>query len=307
MKTFTLFILSCLLTSILYAQTPIHNGEMEEWRTINGYEEPLGPNGDTLYWAHLNRLSLLSGLAPTTLFKESNDVWEGDYAVRLTSGNLALLPIGAILCTGVFEPDIDDLTNSIKLGQPFADKPSKFSGYYQYLPEGDDACAITAQLTKYNTALGQRDTIAEANFTTEETIDSYTLFDLEFEYYSEDTPDTIVVVFTPSLYANELIAFAGSTLYIDGVNLSYEDVAIPMMPEKRLNLYPNPANQILYLDFDEAVEIRLFSSDGSLVKQAQLSPIQNQLDTSNLPSGVYLYQLFQEDELLDGGKIEIAR
>lgn len=62
-------------------------------------------------------------------------------------------------------------------------------------------------------------------------------------------------------------------------------------------IYPNPASDKLYIDFDQlrAVKVSLFDVQGQLVLEQNLAELRNHLDISQLKSGVYLIKLEGKD------------
>lgn len=309
--------LLCLLLLSLFCATKaqdIDGGSFENWRDINGYEEPVGANGDTLFWGTNNKLSLLGG-GPLTTFRESEDVYQGNYAVKLVSKYWDLEPqplgVAAILASGYFEANIADLTKSFRLGRPWTTRPTRFKGYYKYFPQEDDQCAIYARLTKYNTDSGQQDTIGEASLTVFETVNEYTAFDLEFDYVSNETPDSITIVFTPSAYGYEFLIGGNSTLLIDEVSLSYDPIDIQLIGENpMLQLYPNPSTGQLQIqgDLSEVQSLEIFDLQGALVySQAFESTNNSALDLSYLANSTYLYRFKLHNEKQSTGFLEISR
>lgn len=78
------------------------------------------------------------------------------------------------------------------------------------------------------------------------------------------------------------------------------------------NAYPNPASDILNLDFDfpvevESASVRIVNVLGSVVAQQDINTMDNKigLDISNLNDGIYFYSLFINDEVYRTEKIII--
>jgi len=297
--------------SILLQAQGLPEADFENWTEINGYEEPGGPTQE--FWGTNNKLSLLGG-GPLTTFKETEDVYAGQYSVRLVSTLWDLQPqplgIPAILASGFFEANIADVTQSFRLGRPWSSRPSRFKGYYKYLPQGGDQCAIYARLTRYNESTGLQDTIGEASLSVFDTMADYAAFDLEIEYRSEETPDTITIVFTPSAYGQDFQIGENSTLLIDDVSLSYGGVDIAIVGENQsLQTYPNPSTGAFRLrgnisNFDK---ISIYDQSGQLVKTQSIMPNQDAFDFSTLASGQYIFSLSGPSSSKYNGLLTISK
>lgn len=70
-----------------------------------------------------------------------------------------------------------------------------------------------------------------------------------------------------------------------------------------LSLYPNPASETLNISDKNGLvtEFRLYNNLGVEVLRA--APVQNSLDISQLPAGIYLYQALKDGDLLGSGKL----
>lgn len=301
-KFFTILICILLSCAFVNAQTPVENANFEEWVDDTGgdYDEPAG------YWATLNAISKLFPIAPVTASKETDNVHAGNFAVRLESKSFLIAPIGGLLATAFFDTQVVDPTTALKTGQPFTDKPTHFSGWYDYKPEADDSATIALQLTKW--VDGAQLLVAEAGIFVHETTE-YTNFDLEVEYFSEETPDSILIVFGSSAGAEDFNIQVGSVLYIDDISISYEDddpSGIDLRDGDRfVKLYPNPASDLIAIEFNDwsgkgAFEV--VDLQGRLVYSDQTKDENYQLSVSNWEAGHYFYQYISQS-----GRQEIGR
>jgi|GEM_PF-892729 len=303
--------------TFLFAQeeTPIENNSFEDWGFYdidnNGnptnYEVPGG------YWVTGNKISLIAqGEIPLVVYKESKDVYDGNYAARLVSGVWGDpdtgVKLAALLGTGEFEPDFSNPLNSYKPGKPFSARPLKFTGYYKYIPvnieEGLDSLEIYAILTKWNTTTLKADTIGTAYMTHGDATTEWTYFDLPMQYVSAETPDTVIIVFTPSkdgrLFPPPYVG-NGSTLMVDLVNFEYPvgiaDLGTP------LSLFPNPSFDrihIQYADRENADEWIIVNSAGAEVSHQQIiqSNFSIEVEIGDLPPGIYHFQTLKNRQIL---------
>lgn len=69
---------------------------------------------------------------------------------------------------------------------------------------------------------------------------------------------------------------------------------------ENLLIYPNPTQEILYINTEKSVNYRLINARGQLLMHGNVEPEQG-IDVNQLPQGVYLVQLF------DGGKMYVRK
>ncbi len=70
------------------------------------------------------------------------------------------------------------------------------------------------------------------------------------------------------------------------------DNRIPEMNNTQIRVYPNPTQDILFVDgLKENSTIRLFSIDGRLVETYHVTGTQTQLEVNALQQGIYLLQM----------------
>ena len=193
---------------------PVETGlnlNFETWDVVtqNGitYEEPSGG-----FWATLNPLAKLNG--PITVVK-TNDKQNGSYAALLETKVWGDITIPGLLVVGTF------LTQDpfIFQGKPYTEKPISVNGYYKYLPQNADTAIFYAKLSKFNSLKGYQDTIAEASFTVNSEISEYQNFSLPFVYNSNDTPDSLTIIFVSSIQGQNFMGQNGSKLYIDNISI----------------------------------------------------------------------------------------
>ena len=75
--------------------------------------------------------------------------------------------------------------------------------------------------------------------------------------------------------------------YLGGETSSIQNLKIPKC---LVNIYPNPSTGIINFDCDENMNIRIYNSIGSLVKEINCSGIQT-LDMSNQSAGLYTIKI----------------
>ncbi len=201
------------------ASNVLPNMDMEEWIATPNYENPF-PHG---VWASANKVADLNpAIYPVLLFK-TDDAYSGTYAAKMVTNEAIGMPLLAgSLSTGLFSVNMENPLKSLIRGVPYKSRPLKFLGYYKYSGVGGDSCEIRTTLSKWNVAEHKRVIIAEAIYRTTDTIEEYTLYDLEVIYFSSDVIDTIEMVFAASAGGENFQGKVGSTLYVDDFSLIFE-------------------------------------------------------------------------------------
>jgi len=137
----------------------------------------------------------------------------------------------------------------------------------------------------------------------------------------DEDGNELQVINDVELYMDEPFLVEGKT-YIKGRNASYETViyqAAGTLPCKTcsssestptqkasekvydINVFPNPTtNQItLAINTDKTgMKVHIYSTDGKLVKSASVVNGNNLIDTADLVSGTYIYNVVTDDELI---------
>lgn len=297
MRTF-FFICFLLIRLLVCGQIP-ENG-FENWSpsATGNFEEPSGA-----WWTTLNSLKNLGG--PVTVTKTS-DAYSGNYAARLETKQWGTFLLSGLLVSGVF------VNNSpfIIQGKPFQGRPTRFRGYYKYISVNSDSAAIFAMLTKFNSATGKRDTLADVRFAVLNSTSDYVLFDIPFHYYFSDIDsDSIDIVFSSSAGGNDFKGQVGSTLWVDEIMLEFPNgVNTFLLDVFSMSLYPNPVSEILSVDFKGEIDdnmIVINSMDGKVVKRICVEKNKFDIHVKDLLSGYYTVNLFHLGYLIDSKKIEI--
>lgn len=209
-------------STCLYAQQ-VANSDFEEWTLTEGsggfksYEEP--SNG----WASGNgAIHIAMGADPVC--EKSEDAAQGKYSAKLTTRKIFGQIASGSLYTGKFVLNLSDPVKSALRGIPFTDSPTAFKGWYKYLPTDNDSATLYAVVSYWDG--NGRVTIAEARLLVKGTVDSWTEFAIPFTYTSTHAPDTIALVFASSAGGEFFKGSVGSTLYVDGIELTYDPMGV---------------------------------------------------------------------------------
>jgi hypothetical protein len=78
------------------------------------------------------------------------------------------------------------------------------------------------------------------------------------------------------------------------------DVGVRELEAFEVNVYPNPFNSVVYFDLERDLdELVVLAADGQLVmRRSDLVKGKNEIDFSELPSGMYLIQMFSEKQVV---------
>lgn len=290
------------------AQNAQLNGmDFESWNQ-NFYNVMFPSN---YYWENLPTSVWASSNAATTIVNDfccerTTDCHSGMYAAHLETKSIFGVPAAGNLFTGEFIPD--GFSSQALRGVPFTDKPESIKGYYKYTPANynngsatvPDTCAIYAILSYWDGA--QRVEIARAELYTSNVVISYTVFDLDFNYISTETPDTIAVVFASSKYGDLFEGGIGSTLLIDDVELVY-----PVGYAEK-NSFDRAWSNGDFWNFSFRTNanrtIQLFDATGRLIVSASSSEKLFSTSAQEFPHGVYLYQISEGHNMYSGKLIK---
>jgi hypothetical protein len=194
----------------------LSDGDFENWK-IQTEGEVSWEVPESGWWGSLNMLATLGG--PLTMTK-TTDAFSGNFAVQLETLNWGDdFPLPGIITAGYFDPE-KPISENLVLGRAFDKTPTMMSGYLKYFPVEQDTMVIYTNLTRFNPETGVRDTIAEGDFTSFDSITEYTKFEVFYDYYITDTePDTINVIFLTSVSGQQFLGHVGSKLIIDKVEM----------------------------------------------------------------------------------------
>lgn len=279
MKKTTLLLFSIafgLFANLAFGQTQPPNGNFETWTNENKAE----------HWT-----SSITFGAEINFMTQSAISHEGTSAGKIeTQEFMGMYVIPGVATYGVINVDVANQSAVVAGGRAFTEKPIKFSGWYQYSPQGTDSMIVLCLLTKFNSVSGVSDTVAAATFVTTETVSAYTQFNEEFQYLSTDiTPDTMNILVLSSGYS----ATAGSYVLIDDLKLEYAPVSVNNSEKIGYYLYPNPSNGVFHISLarNEQTSFTVFNHMGQKVLESSTSELHNVLDLSNLSKGLYLLEI----------------
>ena len=267
MQKFSSLLIVFLISTILMAQE-IPNAGFESWEDEIGYQEPES-------WQSINSVTAALGQVPVSA--DATAPYAGNYSLMLETKSIFGIGIPGFVTLGAFEIDILSMNYSLSGGVPYANRPGKFEGHFRYLPEGTDSCLIVAALFRNDGT--QRDTIGGAYFSTKNTVEAWTEFSVDFEYFSEENPDSLNIYIISS--ASEQ-ASVGTKLFIDELQLTGTAGINTLFNRHYAVWYKDGKNSITIKSnsfFKEGTNAKLYSIDGRL------------LFNTNIPQGMTEYTI----------------
>lgn len=299
MKQAFMLLLSCYFYQAT-AQNEIPNPGFEDWENggtfFNSYQNPQG-------WGTLNSATSLLGVETVKRTTNSQFVRSGNAAIKLETFYINLLnrPAQGICVTGNINID----TEEIEGGLSYNLRPDNFSGWYQYYPAGADTGQAAAILTKWNSVLQQRDTIAIAGKWFLGQTDVYQQFDEPFEYWSEESPDTLMVILVSSSQFEPVV---GSVMYIDDLNLNFTTLVQNPVSKSNIFVYPIPALDFIHFEFSENGIFEIFALNGNMVSSGSVNVGLNRISVDNWSSGIYLLKISTpHGELIGFSRIVVVK
>ncbi len=266
----------------------IPNSSFENWTQV-----PSAPMKNPTDWGTSNIKA--TGVNVETVTKDSLTPHTGSYCAKLTS--VKPMPFvnsiaPGLLTTGKFNMNLIAQTGTVSGGIPWTSRPQKFKGFFKSAPASGDQVFIACVLFKTNTATGKPDTVGQAYFTSTQTINTWTEWNIDFTYRTNDTPDTLNVIFMSS--DGRFTPKQGSVLYVDDV--SVEGLATEVVEEVRpskTSVYPNPATNMFIVESSNAIsQIIVRDILGKVVeKQTLVNAYQKAINCESYNMGIYIVEI----------------
>lgn len=231
--------------------------DFENWglNDKDKYQYPVEDDG-SLFWSSGNPGVALSGVKKDPLeypLRRTTDAYHGQYAAELVTrtgtalSNLVGIKLFAgSLYVGVFDPQsaLAAPLKATQFGQPYAGKPSRFTGYYKYQPGADyqdkagniipgmkDSCSIYAVLYRGTTRLDATNIhtsnriVAAAGIPDGGPRTAWTRFDIPFtevQPYSATEKLMLAIVASSSKDGDTYKGAIGSRLVLDSVQIVHQ-------------------------------------------------------------------------------------
>ncbi len=286
MKTILIYpLISLFLIFDLKAQIP--NNGFESWDGTDAIFGYVTTNG-------------LTALPPNvqSVFKTTN-AHSGNYACEMVATKVENKP------SGYFVPDFvgsifigKQYFNKVTPGISFPYKPTKFEFWFKYNPKGFDTANAQIALTRWDSILTKRDTIAIGFFEYNQ-LDtlSFIKASVTLTYLKPETPDTAMV----GISAIKITATsAGSRLIIDDLAFTGGNVGYPLFNKPiDFEVYPNPSGGIVHLKFNKnhpSISLNLYNLQGMEIWRTDIfQSSETTITTSQFETGIYLLKVRNEE------------
>ncbi len=303
-KTFTLLSLMLLIGVTVQAQIqyPV-NGNFESWATASF----AGQTYDSLVgWDTPQRLATALAVPDTVTYRTS-DANGGSAAVLMISKEVTIAGILTVVVpgsvsTGTFFVNLFTQEFGVTGGAAIDCKPTEMTGFYKYDPAGVDTANMVVLLTD---AAG--DTIADVTLQLDvATTGGYQPFTLPITYTGTTSPTVAQILITSSGVGGQ----DGSTLYADDVVLRGGDCVTGLFDvfsqPQAIEIIPNPAAEAVRfnLPLQNNADAAIMDLSGRTVLRINAVPGMNQVDVSQLATGVYVLRVAENGKTMYSGKFE---
>lgn len=242
-------------------------------------------------WSSLNDQTAPSSIY--TCLKGTPGVVGSAYIKLISKTVTGMGVVPAIAVSGT----LDMITRQAMSGFAFNERPESFAGKWQYMAYGSDQGFIAVALTKWNSMMMQRDTVAMVYHTLPGMVMSWANFSIPLVYMSGDTPDSCIIVLSAS-QANGAPAAANSYLYADEIGFTGLVAGVKSDEmSKNISFSPNPFKEVVNLNFSKLsnlpFSLEIYDLLGNKVKAMDQTEISayTTIQTSNLSKGVYMLHI----------------
>lgn len=285
-KQFLSIIAGVLLSVSAFAQIP--NNGFENWTSMGSYNNPDN-------WDQLNAITSSMSVYTCTKGTPGNS---GTAYLKLVSKNVS----GMGVMPGLATTGMINMSNmSVTGGFAFAQRPQSLTGAWQYMASGSDAGMIAVYLTRWNTGMNIRDTVAMAMQNLSGMVMSWTSFSINLMYMNGGNPDTAQII----LSSSGMTPVANSYLYVD--NLAFTGSVAEVKENKLttdLKLFPNPANDKISVNISNSKstkgQIEIFDITGSKVKSLSEIDFSSSVsvDISDLAKEQYIIKVITSEGVI---------
>lgn len=296
MKKTLLFVAAAMISGLSYGQM-LPNSGFEVWENLQGGSNPYSEPEE---WNTANECSELLNVQSVS---QSADAHSGASSAKLETMPTGL---GAVIVNGVVTTATmicDPFNPGQTGGYDFTTRPDSLVFWAKYAPVDTDNGY--AQVIMFN-ATG--DTIAYEKFDILVAVTAWTRYAVKINWMNSDMPAVASVLFNSSWgNGNNGEGFVGSVMYVDDVEWTMGPNSISELEASKWKVYPNPVEgELTITTHQEGGNVLILDVTGKKVVKRTINELESQIDVSNLPTGIYLYQLRTvENEVVKTGKLLI--
>jgi hypothetical protein len=298
-KLLSISALFSLVSATTVAQT---NMGFETWAPTT--TSPSNPTG----WETLN---LGNFGAPNGTTQETVSPGAGLKSAKLETKTGFGALLGTDTVAGILALNGDLLGGNLIGGVAYTQKPTSMDFLFKAAPVGGDTCVMFAQLQHYDVGLGDNVVDAQAVFMININVPIWTSFNTVFNYFTSDTPDTLII-FAASSAGGTITAGLpqpGSTFWLDGLVINNPVGVKEITNAERIAAYPNPASSSIKIALNDtkATSIKITDITGKVVKTENVMSNVVNINIENLPIGLYIYQVINNNDVVYTNKFNVVR
>lgn len=300
-KLLSLTALAAMVSSAAVAQT---NMNFESWAPTT--LSPSNPVG----WETFNT-SNFGGADGTT--QETADPGEGSISAKLeTKTGFAAVTGGSDTAAALLTLNGNLLGGNVLGGVAYTGKPASIDLLFKAAPQGGDTSIFLAQLQHWDATAGDNVVDGQAVLMLNSAVPTWTSYNAAFSYYTTDTPDTLIILAASSFGGvfSDGLPKPGSTFWVDDLVINFPTgVNNEVKNSERIAAYPNPASSTIRIALNDtkATSIRITDITGKVVKtETVLSNVVN-INVENLPIGLYVYQVINNESVVYTNKFNVIR
>ncbi|UBM63418.1 T9SS type A sorting domain-containing protein [Candidatus Sulfidibacterium hydrothermale] len=304
-KPLLLIIVFLFGTFSVFAQTAdtLENPGFERWEVPIGLSDN---NPEPVNWSGIKTSdnSSVNPLAPVN-WARCDTAHSGKYSLKLFNiSSLGLVATGT-MSNGRYHTEVSNTKSYVYTDTAnalwhtrFTARPDSIVGWFMCKPvKGDHGNVLAILHTGFaETPLVNADSstwIAKASFDLPDTeVAEWTRFSAPFKYYSDKTPEFILIVLTSG---NGADALAGSVAYFDDLDVVFNSTGIPVHPKGDLRVYAYKKE--IHVQLDQVppglYTVRVLNILGRVEYSIKIQNGEKKIIHTNLPAGIYLVQAVQ--------------
>jgi hypothetical protein len=294
--------LAFLMSGMVTAQDQLENPGFEEWEDI--LTSPTDTIREPTDWSSLKTSDndQLSTLAPVVC-KRSSDAHSGDYSIKLTNV-MSLIVANGTATNGRVHPNLNTslaymYTDTLddRWNTPFTFRPDSVTGWFKYAPQNNDSLQVKIILHrgfgKQPDAEYMDNWIALVEFKSSlNTGSQWVRFSVPFTYFSEETPEYILVVLNSGNGYNPV---PGSIAYFDDFEMIYNSpqTSTASLVNAEGYIYTIGSQYIVLKDMPQFSynSAGIHDLTGRLVWSGKITSNRIDISSANLKKGIYLVTL----------------
>lgn len=295
-------VLMVLYYSVSFTQDQLENPGFEEWEVISA--SPPDTIREPVQWSSLKTSdnASLSAFAPVVCTR-SSDAHSGEYSLKLTNFSTFGIVANGIVTNGRIHPDLNTQLAYVytdpadeNWNTSFTSRPDSISGWFRYVPQGNDTFQVKVNLHKgfgkqpdddwENNWIGVAEFKSGVN-----TAEEWLRFSAPFTYFGEEDPEYALVVITSG---NAYSAVDSSIAYVDDLEMIYHPTSAGQSlerPDSRIAVSGMRTLRLMNMELGDYNQIRVFNITGKLVWNSRLDSERISVEEANLPQGIYVVTL----------------